>query len=368
MSQQKANQPQRDQSKAGAGAKQSGKHASRVAAKRATKHRHTTSPKEHLAADNKPTTASSDSQAVSANLPHPSNLSPTSTLQSGATITSSNLLSSSTASSNLSQLIPSGTTLSSVPSAASKASISSSTLNSTSAVNEEYKLLLSPMFSAMTKITDNLFLTGVGGMTRENFRKNHIDFVVNITTEAPFWEDVESMRLPLEDDTSANILPYLDTAVDRINEAISRRNAHVLVHCVAGVSRSTTVVIAYLMKWRRMDLKQAFNYCYNLRPVIRPNNGFMLQLMNYEQQLFNKSSVRMVDVDVDGTLIMVPHFFVEEHPRLVLLEVLRVRDQAKQQAAPPTPPSTNATASSQLAKHTSQHPPADGNAAGGAGH
>lgn len=178
----------------------------------------------------------------------------------------------------------------------------------------------------MTKITDNLFLTGVGGMTRENFRKNHIDFVVNITTEAPFWEDVESMRLPLEDDTSSNILPYLDTAVDRINESISKRNAHVLVHCVAGVSRSSTVVIAYLMKYRKMELRQAFNYCYNLRPVIRPNNGFMLQLMNYEQSLFNKQSVRMVDVDVDGTIIMVPHFFVEEHPRLVLLEVLRVRN------------------------------------------
>ena len=154
--------------------------------------------------------------------------------------------------------------------------------------SDDYQLLLTPLFAAMTKITDHLFLTGVGGMTRENFRKNHIDFVVNITTEAPFWEDIESMRLPLEDDVQANILPYLDMAVDRIDEAISKRSAHVLVHCVAGVSRSATIVIAYLMKIRRMDLKSAFNYCYNLRPVIRPNNGFMVQLINYEYQLFQK--------------------------------------------------------------------------------
>lgn len=181
----------------------------------------------------------------------------------------------------------------------------------------------------MTKITDHLFLTGVGGMTKENFRKNHIDFVINITTEAPFWEDVESMRLPLEDDASTNILPYMDTAVDRIHEAITKRNAHVLVHCLAGVSRSATIVIAYLMKYRKMPLKAAFNFCYDLRPVIRPNNGFMVQLINYEMTLLGKTSVRMVDADVDGTQINVPHFFIEEHPNLVLLEVMRVRELQK---------------------------------------
>lgn len=197
------------------------------------------------------------------------------------------------------------------------------------ASDDNYLLLLKPEFSAMTRITDHLFLTGVGGMTRSNFRRNHIDFVVNITTEAPFWEDIESMRVPLEDDPNANILPYLDTAVDRINEAIVQRNSHVLVHCVAGVSRSATIVIAYLMKHRRMSLRDAFNYCYNMRPVIRPNNGFMLQLINYEIQLFGSNSVYMVDASVDGLVIHIPHFFIEDHPRLVMLEVLRVKEQQR---------------------------------------
>lgn len=199
--------------------------------------------------------------------------------------------------------------------------------------NADYHLLLTPLFAAFTKITDHLFLTGVGGMTKENFRKNHIDFVVNITTEAPFWEDVESMRLPLEDDSSTDILPYMNTAVDRIHEAIERRNAHVLVHCVAGVSRSATIVIAYLMKYKKMPLKGAFNFCYNLRPVIRPNNGFMRQLINYETGLFGGTSVHMVDANVDGTLVNVPHFFIDEHPNLVLLEVMRVRELQKKTAS-----------------------------------
>lgn len=212
-------------------------------------------------------------------------------------------------------------------------------------IHEDYKLLLSPLFSAMTKITDNLFLTGVGGMTRDNFRRNHIDFVINITTEAPLWdESVESWRLPLEDDAATNILTHLDIAADRIHEAITRRNAHVLVHCVAGVSRSATVVIAYLMKYKRMDLRAAFNHCYNLRPVVRPNNGFMAQLIDYENQLFGHQSVRMVEADVDGTIVSVPGFFIEEHPKLVLLEVMRVRDAALKQATGLATPATTTVA------------------------
>lgn len=195
--------------------------------------------------------------------------------------------------------------------------------------NDDYLLLLKPEFSAMTKITDHLFLTGVGGMTKANFRKNHIDFVVNITTEAPFWEDIESMRVPLEDDPNANILPYLDTAVDRIQENIVSRNYHVLVHCVAGVSRSAAIVIAYLMKFKKMTLRDAFNYCYNLRPVIRPNNGFMMQLINYEITLYGRGSVHMVDANVEGTIVHIPNFFIEDHPRLVMLEVLRVKEQQR---------------------------------------
>lgn len=190
----------------------------------------------------------------------------------------------------------------------------------------EYRLLLTPMFSAMTRITSHLFLTGVGGMTKENFRKNHIDYVVNITVEAPFWDDIESMRLALEDEVTSNILPYFDVVVDKIEEVIRERNAHVLVHCLAGVSRSASIVLAYLMKYKRMKLKEAFNYCYKLRPVIRPNNGFMTQLIEYEKRLFNENSVQMVDVEVENTPLRIPNFFLDEHPGLVVLELMRTQE------------------------------------------
>lgn len=205
--------------------------------------------------------------------------------------------------------------------------------------SDSYQLLLTQPFAAMTQITDNLFLTGVGGMTRDNFRRNHIDLVVNTTTEAPPWEGTEVIRVPVDDDQSANMLAYLDPVVDRIHEAIQRRNAHVLVHCVAGVSRSTTVILAYLMKYKHMDLRSAFNYCYSLRPVVRPNNGFMAQLITYELQLFGRTSTQMVELEHDGVAICVPSFFAQEHPQLLQLESLRAREQQRQTLAVQSAPS-----------------------------
>ena len=58
------------------------------------------------------------------------------------------------------------------------------------------KLILMPMFAAMSKITDNLYLTSIGGMTQENFEKFRITCVVNATFEAPNLrkKGIESIR------------------------------------------------------------------------------------------------------------------------------------------------------------------------------
>ena len=63
------------------------------------------------------------------------------------------------------------------------------------------------------------------------------------------------------------LLPKL---FDFIHEAIINGNK-VLVHCAAGISRSPTVVIGYLMcKWK-IPLKYAISICKDKRPGIYPN-------------------------------------------------------------------------------------------------
>lgn len=47
-----------------------------------------------------------------------------------------------------------------------------------------------------------------------------------------------------------NLLQYFDKAVNFIEQAM--KDTNVLVHCMAGISRSTTIVVAYLMKVHKM--------------------------------------------------------------------------------------------------------------------
>ena len=57
----------------------------------------------------------------------------------------------------------------------------------------------------------------------------------------------------------------------------------VLVHCMQGVSRSTTVVLAYLMRHQGMRLEEALALAKEKRPRVQPNQGFLDQLKRYEE-------------------------------------------------------------------------------------
>ena len=57
------------------------------------------------------------------------------------------------------------------------------------------------------------------------------------------------------------------------------------MHCQAGVSRSPTIVIAYLMKHRHLTMLDAYEALKSRRPVISPNLNFMGQLLEWESLL-----------------------------------------------------------------------------------
>lgn len=59
----------------------------------------------------------------------------------------------------------------------------------------------------------------------------------------------------------------------------------VLVHCLAGVSRSVTITVAYLMYKMSLSLNDAFNLVRSRKSNIAPNFHFMEQLYNFEREL-----------------------------------------------------------------------------------
>ncbi len=66
----------------------------------------------------------------------------------------------------------------------------------------------------------------------------------------------------------------------------------VFVHCVAGISRSASVCVGYLMWKHRMSYQQAYKVVKDSRPWINPNHGFVDQLQDFERLDFDLSKWR----------------------------------------------------------------------------
>ena len=76
---------------------------------------------------------------------------------------------------------------------------------------------------------------------------------------------------------------------------VKTSGGRVLVHCRAGVSRSATVCMAYIMKTLDYDLKSAYDFVKSRRPCVSPNSHFMNQLLEFEKRLANTASRNDVD-------------------------------------------------------------------------
>jgi hypothetical protein len=87
--------------------------------------------------------------------------------------------------------------------------------------------------------------------------------------------------IEIDDSLEQNISNYMKEALDFIDES-QKKNSNILVHCVSGISRSASIVIAYIMDKYKMNYDQAFSYVKTKRTTIRPNTNFVEQLNNLQ--------------------------------------------------------------------------------------
>ena len=105
-----------------------------------------------------------------------------------------------------------------------------------------------------------------------------------------FEESFEVLFLQLEDSENEDLGRILPEALRFIHMSVLHQQK-VLIHCNAGVSRSGSVLIAYLMASMRIDFKAALAIAEEKRACIAPNPGFTRQLkalqLNYLASLIN---------------------------------------------------------------------------------
>jgi dual specificity MAP kinase phosphatase len=100
---------------------------------------------------------------------------------------------------------------------------------------------------------------------------------------------IKYKRIGIADHQGERLIDFFDEAHAFIDEAFNKGTA-VIVHCDAGVSRSATMIIAYLMRRKKLSPKDAFRHVRSRRPIISPNLGFAEQLIEFEHRLHPKSN------------------------------------------------------------------------------
>ncbi|KAM4771163.1 dual specificity phosphatase 28 [Rhinophrynus dorsalis] len=138
--------------------------------------------------------------------------------------------------------------------------------------------------SELFKVTDSLLLSNAKSACKKNLLiQEGVTCCINITRQQPFPDlDLNTLRIPVFDDPLQSLSDYFDQCADLIENTITC-GGKCLVYCKHGRSRSATICIAYLMKYKNMSLKDAFQVVKAVRPAVEPNPGFWAQLEKYEE-------------------------------------------------------------------------------------
>lgn len=141
----------------------------------------------------------------------------------------------------------------------------------------------------MSVIIDNLILSSISEIRNNTEIYNNTKLHINASQELDKllhlfglveiklnWFDV-----PLQDINENGILFHLIKMIDGYISC----GKQVLINCFAGVSRSATIVIAYLMYKNKWSVQDAIYFVRSKRGCINPNYGFICQLYNLQHML-----------------------------------------------------------------------------------
>nr|XP_015101049.1 dual specificity protein phosphatase 13 isoform X1 [Vicugna pacos] len=150
------------------------------------------------------------------------------------------------------------------------------------------------MLSHINEVWPNLFL-GDAYAARDKYRLTQlgITHIVNVAagkfqvdTGAKFYRGmpVDYYGIEADDNPFFNLSVYFLPVARYIRTALSVPRGRVLVHCAMGVSRSATVVLAFLMICENMTLVEAIQTVQAHRDIC-PNSGFLQQLQVLDNRL-----------------------------------------------------------------------------------
>ena len=150
----------------------------------------------------------------------------------------------------------------------------------------------------MDQITDKIWLGNYKAANNvDDLKKEGIKKVLCILEycfpEYREGDDLKQKIIKIEDKPTQNIIKYLGECLNFI-----KGDDKILVHCMAGSSRSGSIVIAYIMWAQKMSFDDALNLVVKKRAIVSPNFGFVAQLKIFEKLLLeNHYDLNKIDFD-----------------------------------------------------------------------
>ena len=138
----------------------------------------------------------------------------------------------------------------------------------------------------MSLILDYLYLgSGKDAQDKDTLKSSGVTTVLNVTAEwrTSHHEDFTHHRIELNDNIKQSLEKAMDEACEIIHKVkTANPPGKILVHCVMGRSRSAAIVMAYLVRYENMSLREAFELTHKARPIVRPNSRFLSDLIAWE--------------------------------------------------------------------------------------
>lgn len=155
---------------------------------------------------------------------------------------------------------------------------------------------ISPM--PIDRVDDHVFIGNrIGAEELAYLKNNGITHIINTANELPNFHEASTgiryMKLTLNDDprpSVENLLKMLEPTYAFISHAVSSNpKARVFVHCAAGISRSASIVIYYLMKKNSIGFETALMRLKGKRQWVNPNPWYCSQLRDAQTIIENES-------------------------------------------------------------------------------
>lgn len=146
----------------------------------------------------------------------------------------------------------------------------------------------------ISSIMSGLYVSGMGGLTLNKLQKSNIKCILRMNSELATQEQLDMFNIlnikyyhvPTNDLPNYNIMPIF-SKTNKIILNHLQRGDNVLVHCAAGISRSVSIVCAFLLyfcfthmkKW--ISVSDVIALIQRGRHCADPNIGFRKQLEQY---------------------------------------------------------------------------------------